>query len=47
MQNPARHSRCFSWAPIVVLLLISSSGVAAQTYTVLHDFTGGQDGASP
>jgi len=34
-------------AIVFVLMFVATQGVQAQTFTVLHNFTGGQDGASP
>lgn len=50
-QHPSHKSflkQCAVIAGTLALLLLSSASVAqAQTFTVLHNFTGGLDGASP
>ena len=56
MTNPGTHNRCLAiskcpWlivcAVASALVLVASSPAAAQTFTVLHNFTGGAGGAAP
>src|SRR5208283_2631042 len=57
MANPAQHStltlRVGRWEPALALALvcalsmIATESAPAQTLTVLHSFTGGEDGAQP
>jgi len=44
----ARHDWSFSLLAVLYwLITFASPGALAQTYTVLHNFTGGQEGAQP
>jgi uncharacterized repeat protein (TIGR03803 family) len=50
MRDPVQARDCILGARVVLLMLavaVATQSVSAQTYTVLHSFTGGADGAAP
>ena len=43
----ARTAAALAWAMLLALTIVATPGAQAQTYNVIHTFTGGGDGANP